>query len=254
MDNFAFNPVQGFKDTAAYPNPNSETETREQLFSLHEQTRDFINANLVDAVTSDTVVKIKANTAGFSYSTDGINYTAITGSGQGEADMSTSTYDTNASGVVDNAERVNGHTVEKDVPADAKFTDTVYDDTAIDNRLTTVEGHLGAYRPLLVQQNAKDPNTTATINVNGLTELVFLFRDKTTSTFQHIFILPVNIIRYIVENDDYVFAGTVRGSSDGNYIRYYLRFSFNAPTLDIIFNAWVNGSGYTAGVVSVFGR
>ncbi|HAE24041.1 MAG TPA: hypothetical protein DCG33_01765 [Prevotellaceae bacterium] len=254
MDNFVFNPVHGFKDATAYPNPNSETETREQLFSLHEQTRDFINANLVDAVTSDTVVKIKANETGFSYSTDGTNYTVIEGSSSGQGDMYTSVYDTDADGIVDNAERVNGHTVEKDVPADAKFTDTVYDDTTIDNRLSTVEEHLGAYRPLLDRHNAKDPNTTATININGLTELVFLFRGKTTSTFQHIFILPVEMIRYIVENDDYIFAGTVRGSSDGNYVRYYLRFSFNAPTLGIIFNAWVNGSGYTAGVVSVFGR
>lgn len=46
-------------------------------------------------------------------------------------DMLKSTYDTNGSGVVDNAEAVNGHTVAKDVPANAVFTDTVYDDTAI---------------------------------------------------------------------------------------------------------------------------
>ena len=33
-------------------------------------------------------------------------------------------YDTNDSGVVDNAEKVNGKTVECDVPANAIFTDT----------------------------------------------------------------------------------------------------------------------------------
>lgn len=38
--------------------------------------------------------------------------------------MKKSTYDTNDSGVVDNAEKVNGKTVESDVPANAVFTDT----------------------------------------------------------------------------------------------------------------------------------
>lgn len=51
--------------------------------------------------------------------------------GQGSGDMSKSTYDTNNDGIVDNAEKVNNHTVAKDVPANAVFTDTVYDDTAI---------------------------------------------------------------------------------------------------------------------------
>lgn len=35
-------------------------------------------------------------------------------------------YDTNDNGIVDNAEKVNNHTVEKDVPANAVFTDTVF--------------------------------------------------------------------------------------------------------------------------------
>lgn len=38
--------------------------------------------------------------------------------------MEKSTYDTNDSGVVDNCEKVNGKTVNSDVPANAKFTDT----------------------------------------------------------------------------------------------------------------------------------
>ena len=53
------------------------------------------------------------------------------GSGTGSGDMLKSVYDTNDNGVVDNAEKVNGKTVESDVPANAVFTDTVYDDTAI---------------------------------------------------------------------------------------------------------------------------
>jgi len=38
--------------------------------------------------------------------------------------MKKSVYDMNDSGVVDNAEKVNGKTVESDVPANAVFTDT----------------------------------------------------------------------------------------------------------------------------------
>ncbi|WKY46010.1 hypothetical protein Q5O14_07910 [Eubacteriaceae bacterium ES2] len=41
-------------------------------------------------------------------------------------DMKKETYDTNGNGIVDNAEKVNGHTVESDVPASAAFTDTTY--------------------------------------------------------------------------------------------------------------------------------
>jgi len=46
--------------------------------------------------------------------------------GQGSGDMLKSTYDTDNNGIVDNAEKVNNHTVLSDVPADAVFTDTTY--------------------------------------------------------------------------------------------------------------------------------
>ena len=46
--------------------------------------------------------------------------------GQGSGDMRTEVYDINHNGIVDDAEKVNGHTVAKDVPADAVFTDTTY--------------------------------------------------------------------------------------------------------------------------------
>jgi hypothetical protein len=50
--------------------------------------------------------------------------------------MSAADYDADGNGIVDNAEKVNGHTVDEDVPAGAKFTDTVYDDTDIKKGLT----------------------------------------------------------------------------------------------------------------------
>lgn len=40
-----------------------------------------------------------------------------------------SKFDADGDGVVDNAAKVNGHTVGSDVPADAVFTDTAYDDS-----------------------------------------------------------------------------------------------------------------------------
>ncbi len=56
--------------------------------------------------------------------------------GEGAGDMLKTTYDTNGNGIVDNAEKVNGYTVEANVPAGAKFTDTVYDDTAVKQEIT----------------------------------------------------------------------------------------------------------------------
>lgn len=44
--------------------------------------------------------------------------------GEGSGDMSKSVYDTNNDGIVDNAEKVNGHTVKTNVPENAQFTDT----------------------------------------------------------------------------------------------------------------------------------
>jgi hypothetical protein len=66
--------------------------------------------------------------------------------GLGTGDMLKATYDTTNNGVVDNAEKVNGLTVETAVPSGAVFTDTVYNPTAtetltnktIDNILNTV--------------------------------------------------------------------------------------------------------------------
>ncbi len=38
-----------------------------------------------------------------------------------------------------NAQTVNGHTIESDVPSNAVFTDTIYDDAALANRVQTIE-------------------------------------------------------------------------------------------------------------------
>ena len=45
--------------------------------------------------------------------------------------MKIEVYDSDNNGIVDNSEKVNNHTVYSDVPSDAVFTDTIYDDTEI---------------------------------------------------------------------------------------------------------------------------
>lgn len=57
------------------------------------------------------------------------------GAGTGTGDMVKANYDANDNGIVDDAERVNGHTVDSDVPYGAKFTDTVYDDTEVKEQI-----------------------------------------------------------------------------------------------------------------------
>ena len=57
-------------------------------------------------------------------------------------DMKKEIYDVNDNGIVDNAEKVNNHTVEADVPANAKFTDTIYDDTAIRAEIQNVSNDI----------------------------------------------------------------------------------------------------------------
>ena len=49
------------------------------------------------------------------------------------------TVETDYAASANNAERVNGHTVNADVPSGAKFTDTVYDDTVIQNEINTLK-------------------------------------------------------------------------------------------------------------------
>ena len=73
------------------------------------------------------------------------NSVTIKAKGLGTGDMQKATYDTNDNGIVDNAEKVNNHTVEKDVPSNAVFTDTVYDDTQVRGLITSVQNSLANY-------------------------------------------------------------------------------------------------------------
>lgn len=59
----------------------------------------------------------------------------------GNGDMKKSVYDTNGNGIVDNAEKVNNHSVNANVPEDAKFTDsnTTYTLGKSDGKITLTD-------------------------------------------------------------------------------------------------------------------
>lgn len=112
MDKFSYTPDEVFNDTSAYSDPQSESEVREQLSRPHKQVETYINNTLIPAIN-------KGNTD-IQSQIDNTLTPAI------EARMKTATYDADGNGIVDNAEKVNGHTVKSDVPENAKFTDTTY--------------------------------------------------------------------------------------------------------------------------------
>lgn len=112
MDKFSYTPDEVFNDTSAYSDPQSESEVREQLTRPHKQIEEYINNKLLPAVASgDTNIQSQI---------DDTLTPAI------EARMKTATYDANGNGIVDNSEKVNNHTVDADVPSNAVFTDTTY--------------------------------------------------------------------------------------------------------------------------------
>ncbi len=53
MEQFEFNPTNGYNDASSFPDPGTESETREQIQALHNQTRDFINDGIVSVLTGN---------------------------------------------------------------------------------------------------------------------------------------------------------------------------------------------------------
>lgn len=105
MDKFEFEPVEVFENETVFKNPKSAREARSMLSKPLKQLRDFINGLVQNLYTADQVDK-KISEAAFK---------------AGSADMFKSEYDKDNDGIVDNAAKVNGHTVEADVPSDAVF-------------------------------------------------------------------------------------------------------------------------------------
>jgi hypothetical protein len=84
--------------------------------------------------------------------------------------MHTDVYDINKNGIVDDAEKVNGHSVYKDVPSDAVFTDTVYDDTTIRGQVRANMNNIELLMNALFNQNTHwliDSDGNQIIDSNG---------------------------------------------------------------------------------------
>lgn len=56
IEKYKFDPPDGFKDGLGFPNPTSETQVREQLQRLHDQSRDKINEIIETYNNSDSSV------------------------------------------------------------------------------------------------------------------------------------------------------------------------------------------------------
>ena len=52
MDKFEFTPKKGFEDASAYPDPISESETREQLMRPSKQLAEYINNNVLTSIAA----------------------------------------------------------------------------------------------------------------------------------------------------------------------------------------------------------
>jgi len=70
MEQFAFTPANGFKDSTSFPNPTTESATREQFQRIPDQIKDYINS--VVTKQGSEVVILKVTDGGLlQYSTNG---------------------------------------------------------------------------------------------------------------------------------------------------------------------------------------
>ena len=133
------------------------------------------NKDILDKITTGTATAYNLD--------DFVKTSQLAGLGTG--DMSKATYDTDSSGIVDNAEKVNGHTVEKDITADAKLTDTVYTHPAYEPEANglykiTIDatGHVSTATAVVKTDitdlgiPAQDTNTTYDAEITTLTESI----------------------------------------------------------------------------------
>ena len=117
------------------PTENSNNPVKSGgVYAADTALADAILLEAQTARASENALQGRMNTAegnitSLGTAVDTINNTSL------PAKMDKSVYDSNGDGVVDNAKKVNNHTVDKDVPSNAVFTDTVYDDTELRNKI-----------------------------------------------------------------------------------------------------------------------
>ena len=62
INKFEFDPVQGFENTVAFPDPTNEAEVREQLMRLHNQLKSYVNQLAV--ILNEDTTKLNGIEAG----------------------------------------------------------------------------------------------------------------------------------------------------------------------------------------------
>lgn len=151
------------------PQPTENSNNPVKSGGVYAADAALANAILLEAQTARAsenalqgrMYTAEGNITSLGTAVDAINNTSL------PAKMDKSVYDSNGDGVVDNAKKVNNHTVDKDVPSNAVFTDTVYDDTAVRGLISTLNTALG---------NVSDLQTDDTSNMvnalNGVDEAV----------------------------------------------------------------------------------
>lgn len=82
----------------------------------------------------------------------------------GNGDMLKSVYDADNNGIVDNAEKVNGHTVKSDVPENAVFTDTTYENANATKAGLMSSGH---YTKVEGIESGAEKNVITAVKKNG---------------------------------------------------------------------------------------
>lgn len=90
IEKFEFTPTTGLLDSGAFPNPQGEENTRQQLQILHNQTRDYINEvidtineyNITNKVTSESVKYLRVANGAVEWSVDNVSWFPL-GSGEG---------------------------------------------------------------------------------------------------------------------------------------------------------------------------
>lgn len=124
-----------------------------------DQMVNFVTDKVADAKYDDTALKNRVTT--LEGKTDADTTYSFT------ADKATASDGTEQTVTVT---KVNGHTVEADVPADAKFTDTdtVYDDTNLSGRVTTLENYKNSVFLITNNGDFDDNDSLKIAQVNGL--------------------------------------------------------------------------------------
>ena len=99
----------------------------------------------------------------------------------------------------ENAAALGGHTVEKNVPANAQFTDTVYDDTELSGRVTEAEDDIEENADAIsaLQARATQDETRISANETNITKLLagadyFIINDPTNNIKYKCQILIIN--------------------------------------------------------------